>query len=230
MIGLDGTLIFYQTEDVERRLSKHRLTPIILWEAVKAGYDSLSESSVNSPPSGKGIGVWSAETGRLRDILLPRGWGKRDRDFSSSVFHYESQMAVIVMAGNDETGLMDGKPKSRSKKVSRTKKGVAIRNAIEVNKHFSAYQMNPLWIKEMASTERPFRTWVLLHNIGPNTATFDDVRIELSLPVGLTNGFVSAWQERLLVARPFEMQAVKDIVKRNYDPTDSGVEIRVERR
>ena len=230
MINPDGTLIFYQVEEVERRLARHGLAPDMFWEAAKAGYDYLLENSVHAPPSGKGIGILSAGVGRLRDVLLPKGWGKCDKDFFSTVFHYESEMAIVFMAGNDVTGLKDGKPKSRSRKVTPNKKGFAIRNAIEVNRHFSAYQQNPLWVSEMGLTERPLRTWVLLHNIGPNTASFDDVRIELSLPVGLTDGYVSTWQERLLVARPFKMRDSDDIVKHIDGDTGSSGAIHVERR
>lgn len=230
MVNPDGTFIFYNFEEVEHRLSRQGLSVIIPWEAAKAGYDSLLENSVHAPPSGKGIGIWSAEMGRLRELLLPKGWEKCDKDFFSTVIHYDEEIAIVVMAGNDETGLKDGKPKSRSRKVNRTRKGVAIRHAIEVNKHFLAYQHNPLWFNEMGITERPLRTWVLLHNIGPNTSSFEDVRIELSLPVGLTDGYVSTWQERLLIARPLEMRASDKVVKPINVGTVSGNEIRVLRK
>ena len=230
MINSDGTSIFHQFDEVEHRLSRQGLSAIILWEAAKAGYDSLIENSVHAPPSGKGIGIWSAEIGCLRELLLPKGWEKCDKDFFSTVSHCEKEMAIVVMAGSDETGLRDGKPKSRSRRVSPTKKGIAIRHAIEVNKHFLAYQHNPLWFNEMGVTERPMRTWVLLHNIGPNTSSFEDVRIELSLPVGLTDGFVSNWQERLLIPRPFEMRASDRVVKRIDTGTGGSNEIQVLRK
>ena len=189
-----------QNWEVERRLSNLGLSPVILWEAAKAGYDSFSESSANAPPAGKGIVIWSNIIGRLRDSLIPEGWTKCDKGFFPTLAHLESAMAIVVMAGDDDTGLKDGNPKSRSPK------GVSMRQAIEVNKHFSSLWQNPAWVDVMGFTESPVRTWVLMHNAGPKLSSFDEVRIEFSLPVGVTDGHVSAWDERILVPRPNEMQ------------------------
>lgn len=137
-----------------------------------------------------GLMMWGKVTRAfIRDILIPKGWTKdNSRNYATTVSP-NGQYAIVVVPGDVFTSRKDGNPTTRNERGPAT---------------IDAIISNQLQLSDI-SNEFPSlgvrQTWFLLHyeEIDKETGEINDIRLELSLPVGDTDGVVDEWVERIIL-------------------------------
>jgi hypothetical protein len=217
----------------ERRLNALGLDSVTLTDIIMAGRDAVLDLTPHHPENSKGIIIYGAMTKATRDLLVPKGWNKHEPYSNALTVDWDNHVAIKIMRGNDFTGLEDKSPKSNDRKYDPRhpgKKAFVIRDAIRVNKFWQTYSENPDWFRELKPYEQGtnFQTWILLHNVSPDNFNIKDIRMELSLPIGMVGGYVGLWAERIIVPIPEEQDPRDNIVapRGNDSPTTNyGIEV-----
>ena len=202
---------------VNEKLSKLDLTQDILWEAVREGYALALNMTENDPPASKGISVWGKVTRRLRELLIPLGWIRRDQQRYSTTVHRSRKWAITVSAGDRRTGLKGQTP------ATSAEKGTSMKYAVGANQsHFS--RIDPTWTELRGQVSA---TWVLLYYIDKNT---DEVRAELSLPITVLDGRITDWAQRYILTPPSDLSGVDRTVLPLDPGDDDEIDVPVEIR
>ena len=179
------TVIHRGDAAVGARLKAHDLTGAVLLEGLAFGHAHWVESTAHDPSSLRGFLMWGRTVRRLCDLLVPKGWSKRELSACPLLVHPSGSLALTVVAGNCLTGNPDqegGQPNVRYPRgpVMRT---LFPRSQTEI--------FNPSLFPVAPSLE----TWMLLHYHESNS-----LKAELSLPLALTDdGYVTGWRERVLL-------------------------------
>lgn len=215
------------------QLSQLGLNPVLIWDTMMAGRNAALTFTPNDPASGTGIAIWSRMTRALRDGTASLGWQKRMINLFETTVHTERGLSIVVMRGDDHVGNPKVSPSSRTKKrdLKKGRRAYGIRDAIKVNNYLEALRQNPHWSHAMfdieSSQEDPLvQTWVLLHNVSPENIVQDNIRLELSLPIGMTKGRVGIWGTRIIIPRPALLDvAEKPVVRPSGGDSGSLVSI-----
>ncbi|GAA4748351.1 hypothetical protein GCM10023350_36600 [Nocardioides endophyticus] len=150
------------------------------------GYASTTHFHSSSAP---GTYLYHETTAALRRLLVPEGWESDELDGQPRVWNPNSNIAVVVQTGDENTGIA-GTHQPRT----RNPKGFATQRKIEENRQHPALFMMPV-PQRTSLQEDAVLTWVLLVAIVEGM-----VRAELSLPREFIDGRPADWVERILLA------------------------------
>src|SRR5437899_1643631 len=76
----------------------------VIREALLGGEAARDACTENDPLSAPGFFAWSFSTRKLRELLIPRSWTRRDLDGLALVVSPSAKMAIVVSTGDTETG------------------------------------------------------------------------------------------------------------------------------
>jgi hypothetical protein len=128
----------------------------------------------------------------------------------------DDEVAIVIASGNAWTG----SEKPRKQPSTRNPKGAMTLDAILTNTGQRTTEMTFDAFEK--SNTIPTRTYFLLHYFDPMTK---EIRIELSLPIGMSNGWIDVWGERLVLpAIPFDLDGTEATGPSDEPPDEPGDE------
>ena len=198
------------------RLDELDVPEDVLRDAVQIGQHLASDCTAHDPRGLAGIIAWGKTVRELRDRLVPLGWRSSDDRNYATVVNPAETFAIAVAGGDANTGRRDADP------TTRTDKGPATEDAVKVNRQLSFADIDESFPKFQG--EGPgLQTWMLLHHADDDAG---EIRVELSLPAGMTGGLVTEWQERIVLSPvPFSSSSVEI-----SEPDVEEIDIKIDRR
>lgn len=211
---MDTCVVVSSPTEVRSRLRQLDLTFEECAQVVEAMVAAANGCTENDPPSARGWDSWRFGVRRWRDIKRPQGWLKDETENLSTVVHPDAKFRIAVSNTNEATGLLAGRPDSRSSK------GDGSKRAVDINRQ------PPLPIPEFEEEfERQLRAaaaarahiWYLcVFNDGEN------IRAELSKPARIESGHFVGWQERIIL-----MDEDGPVTERKTGTDDFGSDVEV---
>ena len=184
------TNMFSTLEDSRDRLAELNLDALIFAQAIQRGQAIAAGYTPNHPAICRGISQWGEIVAAVREQLVPRGWTRIDEDNLPLTVNPNRTIALSVSTGDENTGIEDANPSTRSTKGPRTADAVIV-NALQLNL-FGNVPLKPEELKESNGV----MTWILLFH---RDVTAQETRFELSRPVKMdSDGHVEVWVERIL--------------------------------
>ncbi len=155
--------------------------------AVRAAEIERRSCSSLEPSVAPGFKAWAAGFRTLAEQLVPRGWVKTETRGLPRILNPDTRVAVAVVTGDEETGLLTRAPRSKSPRGPQSVFLVRS-NEFQLNL-FEGRRFRPL-----PAEEEQITWWLLMASNG------DTVRAELSLPVGIgEDSRLAIWKERIIV-------------------------------
>jgi hypothetical protein len=191
------------------------LSTDLIHEALKAGAVAQRACASNHPRTSGGYYFYSETVRVLRDKAARASWTAESDSNIEYVVAPGGLTRIWVLAGDSDTGISNGNPKSRHGR------GSYGRHAIDQNQ--MVLDLPGLVEAEPAIDTAFVPSWALLHYFDKG---LNEIRCEISLPVPvLEDGRVSAWRERIV------LPAVKlGEVKIPERPTNAIVDVEIRRR
>lgn len=192
------------------RLDQLGLNRELLLQIARKIRPLLRDCTENDPPTTRGFLLWAKVVRGLRDALLPLGWTRNriGRCYPLTI-HPTERWALAVAGGDEETGVLEGKPTTASTKGRSTK------SAVNMNQ-----QVLDLGEITRLKKESGTQTWVLLVHADKET---DDIRMEVSLPVKVRkDGYVSEWAERIIIESDPSGSTGAKVVADDDSPSPQG--------
>ncbi|MXW26195.1 MAG: hypothetical protein F4Z77_07920 [Dehalococcoidia bacterium] len=173
-------------------LARARLASLGLqpeWLEVVAADAAAAAATVTGfhPRTAQGLLIWLEGVPSLRDQLVRRDWIQADDRGHELTIHPDGELAISVTSATGGVGDPLRVPRTRAPK------GVTTRDLVESNRQLSAWSDDPEWAGGRG-TEEVRRVWLLLIDV-----VDDEVRAELSLPSMIRDGYVTGWEERILL-------------------------------
>lgn len=187
-----ATTVRVQTYDVRQRLATLGLTRDLLADAIRAVMTAHAGCTENDPPAARCWDGWRMGTRRLRELLRPLGWDKDDTDTFSVILNHDAQIRLVVVNSTDGTGLVLGKPLNVARKGPKSKDATNV-NAQMVLDLAGFREERARRIKSDEAAGK-YATWCLCVFVDG-----DVVRAELSQAVGFSRGYVTKWEERIIL-------------------------------
>ena len=181
------TITFIEPRDADTKLAMLHLNRRVLIDALVQANMYCARLTLHHPRLYR-YGVMTGEAvAALRDILVPRGWEKRDEGHYELVFNPLLNLSIAVASGDEGTGDPQKTPSNRSEKGPRTAKAV---------KDNQTADLFPETLSTVPNSMVVINTWILLHRVCDN-----EIRLELSRPNAFddTERFVTGWSERILL-------------------------------
>lgn len=188
-----------------------------LGQAMRVAYESAATCTENDPVGLSGTLKWAKGTRSLRELLLPQGWFREDRENLPTVVHPKRAFAIAVARGNSYTGREDTPPPTTF-----TPKGPATERAVRRNQVGFTAQDDPAF--GLPNDDDGLDTWLLLHYFDPER---EEIRLELSLPAEISAGYVKAWHQRLTLS-PVSFSTDVDLSEE--DEATDEIDISISRR
>ena len=201
---------------VDTRLAKLGLKQDQLIHAVQRGLAAWASCTKNHPPASQGLWAWAETVCGLRDELVPLGWSRSDEANLPLTVNADKTLAICVNTGNEDTGIQDGSPCTRSTKGPQT------RQAILEN-------LGQLRLFPATDVIREDRTvWILLIHRDMRAR---EVRAELSQPISISDeGKVDRWKERIILSStPFDDDLVS-LIEGDNGPQTPEIDIEIKKR
>lgn len=139
------------------------------------------------PRTAQGLLIWLEGVPSLRDQLVRRGWIQADDRGHELTIHPDGEFAISVTSATGGVGDARRIPRTRAPK------GVTTKDLVESNRQLSAWSEYPEWAGGRGAEETR-RVWVLLIDIAG-----DEAHAELSLPSTIRDGYITGWEERILL-------------------------------
>jgi hypothetical protein len=196
------TNVLSKPEESRDRLAElGGLDALIFAQAIQRGQAIAAGFTLNHPAICRGISQWGEVVAAIREQLLPQGWTRMDEDNLPLTVNPTRTIAISVSTGDENTGIADAKPSTRSTKGPRTADAVVV-NALQLEL-FGNVPLKPEELKESNGV----MTWILLFH---RDVTAQETRFELSRPVKMdSDGHVDVWVERIIFpALPFGTDGV----------------------
>ena len=208
--------VYSDSWDVATRLAELGLKPDKLIHAVQRGLAAWASCTKNHPPASQGLWAWAETVCGLRDELVPLGWSRSDETNLPLTVNADETLAICVNTGNEDTGIQDGSPCTRSTKGPQT------RQAILEN-------LGQLRLFPATDVIREDRTvWILLIHRDMRAR---EVRAELSQPISISDeGKVDRWKERIILSStPFDDDLVS-LIEGDNGPQTPEIDIEIKKR
>jgi hypothetical protein len=179
-----------------------------LLEAVRAAVAGRAGATDNDARSAAGYGAWNSPTRRLREVYREfKGWEKFEENGVEGILNHNLKLRIVVVSTDEGTCDLESSPRNR------TPKGPARKSNIDLNNQMS------LFGKSLPVIRAGYQTLEL--------CIFDDgndVRAELSLPVGFEDKRFLQFAERIFLIDPGEW------IKIAIDSDENGDDIEPEVR
>jgi hypothetical protein len=178
--------ITYEPQDVAARLEDLGLEEGVLIEALQQANLYRVRLTTHHPRLYRYSVLTNETVAALRDLLVPKGWEKRDEGHYELVINPERTIAIAVASGDLGTG-------DRMRDSSnRSPKGPHTARAVETNRQGDLFS-ELLPVEPIAG--ELVETWILLHRVQGN-----EIRIELSRPNNFDEaGKITSWSERIVL-------------------------------
>lgn len=204
-----ATAVRVRPYEVRQRLAELGLTVELLLDAVRAVAAAHAGCTENDPPAARCWDGWRMGTRRLREMLRPLGWDKDDTDTYSVIVSHERRVQVVVVNSNEGTGVVLGSPLNVARKGPRSVDSAATNRQLVLE--LADFPEEFARRVKMAEAAR-YATWCLCVHVDA-----DEVRAELSQPVGYARGYVVRWEERIILTGDGGLSDVVEIAPSNED-------------
>lgn len=185
------TKVFRNGLEVGNRLRDLGLKREQVVSIAHAMIEGRDNTTMNDPSSTPGFFSWSYGTRKLREELLPHGWKRAEIAGVPLVFHEDKKVSISVMNTDRGTGLENSFPQPCNRK------GPATRRAVDENQ-MEFLQILKESLNSNSSSDAPnsgiFRWYLCVYQEG------DIKRAELSCPIETSEGYFSAFRERIIIA------------------------------
>ncbi|RJS47438.1 hypothetical protein [Nocardioides cavernaquae] len=144
------------------------------------------------PPTAEGTTRYFKTVRFLREELVPLGWGVNDGKNFCRTVHPSHEFSIVTSSGDEATGVeIPGR-------VPRTKnpKGELTAIAVRQNADQGSLDLGEAFDEPTVEPAELENVWFLLQRVTP-----DYIYAELSLPVRMTDGMITEWEERILLPR-----------------------------
>jgi len=207
--------------DLASRLAELGLEEEILLQAVQRGQAAWANCTANHPPLYRGISAWAETVSALRELLLPKGWKRSEQGNLPLTVDEAGKLAITVSTGDEQTGLSEGSPCTKSSKGPRTAIAVEV-NALQLQL-FGDIRLRP---EDLESINGQM-TWILLFH---RDLAASELRCELSRPVNMNvDGQVDGWAERIILG-PTSFDTDKILVPPSEVPQTPNIVVEVRRK
>ena len=184
------TNVFSRPEETRDRLQELGLDALIFVRAIQRGMAIAAGYTPNHPAICRGISQWGEIVAAIREQLLPQGWTRLDDENLPLTVNPPRNIAISVSTGDENTGIIDAIPSTRSTKGPRTGSAIIV-NALQL-KLFGNVPLRPEELKKSNGV----MTWIFLFH---RDVTAEETRFELSRPVKMdSEGHVDVWAERII--------------------------------
>jgi hypothetical protein len=183
--------VIVEPAQVSVRLSElhDSLEEALFREANEHGYRARLDVTPAHPTTAAGTFHWHAAVFALRTALLEREWIKKDPQNCPFIVSPDKSIAILVMTGDADTGVIHGYP------TNQTQKGAVLKQAISANYELFETAM----ISKLERTKNGTQMWVLLYHVGVDTHGHTELRAELSLPSRFDRKKIVEWTERIIL-------------------------------
>lgn len=191
------TLIVAKPLEVENELEKIALSAGQVLEIVHAMAGARADATENDPPGAAGWSAWRMGIRRSREVTIHDkrfpDWERDETGQVSSVVNRKAGVRLLVSNTDDGTGIdaQDRYPQNRSKK------GAATDGIVQGNQgvfEFMEQASNVVSFPKAADGDQDIVSWYLcVYSFG------DELRAELSCPVGIEGGFFTKFSKRIII-------------------------------
>lgn len=169
------------------------LDEVLLREVNEHGYRARLEATDSHPPTAAGTYHWNGSVFALRSTLTARDWSKQDLRNCPFIVSPDKAVAIAVMTGDSETGLVNGNP------TNQTQKGDVLKQAVANNQQMELFDAR-LVSADLARSREATQLWVLLYHVGVGDDGNTELRAELSLPSRFERKQIVGWRERVILS------------------------------
>lgn len=214
------TSVISEPELVAVRLSElhESLDEALLKEANEHGYRVRLEVTELHAPTAAGSYHWHSTLYAVRYALTAREWNPENLRNCPFIVSPDRKVAIAVMTGDADTGLVKGKP------TNQAQKGAVLQRAVAQNQQLELF--DPAVVKDLASSKDATQLWVLLYHVAVGADGKPEIRSELSLPSRFARKQIVEWSQRLILAaiRPDSEPII------GQDEPTGPIDVPVERR
>ena len=206
--------------DAMDRLAELGLTVEQIERAIRRAEAEASMCTSLDPPIMEGLTRWGRTNRFLREELVPAGWTYDNPRNLPRTIHPSGEFAIVATTG-DTLGQAEVRPRTKYPK------GFASAQAVEVNGQLTldfgdfaaGYQST------RQSDANDLLTWLLLFEV-----TDEGIRVELALPDGIDDGWITSWTERIILT-PFQRDddRLANLLRSHHDEEEDVV-VAVSRR
>ena len=174
-------------ENAKQRLAElSGLTLDVFEEALFSGHSGSARSTASHAKNAAGTYRWHETLAALRSALTSQQWEQRDEKNAPRIVSPDGKIALMVATGNAKTGTKDNPSNATSK---------GIMTQLDVWNNDESQQMVIEEIAKLISSTSP-KTWMLLYFYSER---YNHIRAELSQPTQMQGGFVTKWEERIIL-------------------------------
>jgi hypothetical protein len=173
-----------------RLLALHEsLDESLFREVNEHGYRARLDVTPAHPTTAAGTFHWHHAVFALRTGLIERDWQKKDLKNCPFILSPDKTIAILVMTGDADTGLVKGFPTNQSQK------GAVLKQAISTNYELFETAM----ISKLEQANNGTEMWVLLYHVGVDENGRTELRSELSRPSRFERKKIVGWTERIIL-------------------------------
>jgi hypothetical protein len=217
---MNQTKVVFDPIERPSLLKQLGLTEGVLQLAATKGQSSWANLTMNHPALYRGMVPWGETMASLCDSLIPSGWQRGDQGGQPFILNPNLNVAITVATGDQNTGLKDRNPSTKSSKGTNTKFAIA-------NNELAHTLFGDIRSENRKNLETRV-TWIFLFHLHRDEDV-SEIYCELSLPLKMNkDGQVDQWLTRIILcAIPFGGNTVKV----SSDPPQTPIiEIDVTRR
>ncbi|MGO0603681.1 hypothetical protein [Brevibacterium linens] len=186
----------WQGADARQRLNELEIDLDSILACLGAGDLADRQTDEFSPVTASGTERWNHTVQELRRSLAAHGWRVQNPNNSPRIVRPDGGLAIAVVSGNHNTGNPNREPSNAHALGPTVDKSVLRNHTREVVGQLALDSVEDAAVED-AVNRLAFdpKTWILLYRADPGTG----VRAELSYPNMTDDGFVSRWQERIII-------------------------------
>jgi len=158
-------------------------------QSAVAGYSHFE------PAIAFGISIWSKIVGALRKQLDNEGWRHHDIANAPRSVSPDGTTAIAAVGGDPQTANTDSDPRNARTKGPRFANEIENNAATSSAPRYTQCQLN-LGPGDEDTVFADLQTWVLLYFWDRAS---NELRLELSLPIDCSKGFVTQWETRIIL-------------------------------
>ena len=190
----------------------------LLLEANLRGYEARLGTTIAHAPTAAGTLHWHEFVAAVRLALKERDWSIKDHKNCPLIISPDKSIAIVVMTGNLETGLIHGNP------TNQADKGAVMDEAVQRNIQYQLFESAAM--SKLQRGAGGTQLWVLLYHADVSGKHAKEIRTELSLPSRFHKKKIIEWSERIILKSiPTEPTARSVVI----DPTPP-IDVIVERK
>lgn len=161
----------------------------LLREVVQAGLGARNDRTRASAVIAAGVQQWLKTVEELRTRLSDKQWHIHDEKNCPFISSPDRSISFVVMTGNNETG-----KQGFEDPTNQAEKGVVVEGFVQANNQLDLFNQNSFRLAKDKRTET--QVWAFLYHYDKK---LNEVRFELSYPIGFDNKKITAWGERIIL-------------------------------